>query len=236
MTETHSRRTHLWTSVARRIRCLALLLAMPAFASADETAPATAPAERVFRAGAAMSNITPPLGELIVGGFEPYPARHVHDELHARCLVLDDGRTIEAENVLSSAGHVETLALLRRSPHEVETLHSREGEAPAEPRGTTSVEYLSGSAGTSPSRLGEPPSRRGISGGEISFNEMILILDCQPRELGHDRTIVFYNDADRFHYELPAEPLDMRSGIICTPNNFCYAGGRQLGTDVWTPR
>lgn len=44
-----------------------------------------------FRAGAATSNITPPLGSLIIGGFAPYPATHIHDELHARCLVLDDG-------------------------------------------------------------------------------------------------------------------------------------------------
>ncbi len=50
-------------------------------------------ADRVFRAGAATSNITPPLGEGIVGNFEIPPATHVHDELHARCLVLDDGAT-----------------------------------------------------------------------------------------------------------------------------------------------
>ena len=46
-----------------------------------------------FRAGAATSNITPDLGGDIVGGFVPVPATHVHDELHARCLVLDDGVT-----------------------------------------------------------------------------------------------------------------------------------------------
>src|SRR5687767_8883526 len=44
-----------------------------------------------LRAGAATSNITPPLGESIVGNWEPAPATHVHDELYARCLVLDDG-------------------------------------------------------------------------------------------------------------------------------------------------
>ncbi|MFM8581600.1 MAG: hypothetical protein ACKOFW_08860, partial [Planctomycetaceae bacterium] len=44
-----------------------------------------------LRAGAATSNITPPLGADIIGGFTPYPATHVHDELHARCLVLDNG-------------------------------------------------------------------------------------------------------------------------------------------------
>ncbi|MDZ7620797.1 MAG: neutral/alkaline non-lysosomal ceramidase N-terminal domain-containing protein, partial [Patescibacteria group bacterium] len=46
-----------------------------------------------LQAGAATSNITPELGTLVVGGFAPYPAKHVHDELHARCLVLDDGKT-----------------------------------------------------------------------------------------------------------------------------------------------
>lgn len=49
--------------------------------------------DKVFRAGAATSNITPPLGELIVGGWKPIPATHIHDELHARCLILDDGET-----------------------------------------------------------------------------------------------------------------------------------------------
>ena len=48
---------------------------------------------RVFRAGAATSNITPPLGSPLVGGWNPEPATNVHDELHSRCLALDDGRT-----------------------------------------------------------------------------------------------------------------------------------------------
>lgn len=47
--------------------------------------------QRIFQAGAVTSNITPPLGELIVGGWTPIPAKHIHDELFARCLVLDDG-------------------------------------------------------------------------------------------------------------------------------------------------
>lgn len=46
----------------------------------------------VFRAGAATSNITPLSGENLVGGFSPAPLEHIHDELHARCLVLDDGK------------------------------------------------------------------------------------------------------------------------------------------------
>ncbi len=46
-----------------------------------------------FRAGAATANITPPLGIEINGGTAPSIATHVHDELHARALVLDDGAT-----------------------------------------------------------------------------------------------------------------------------------------------
>ena len=52
-----------------------------------------APPKPTFRAGAATSNITPPLGSPIVGGFLAHPATNIHDELHARCLVLDDGQT-----------------------------------------------------------------------------------------------------------------------------------------------
>ena len=44
-----------------------------------------------IRAGAATFNITPPLGIEMNGGTAPGYATHVHDELHARALVLDDG-------------------------------------------------------------------------------------------------------------------------------------------------
>ncbi len=45
----------------------------------------------VLRAGAATSNITPFLGGDIVGGFHPFPSQQIHDELWARCLVIDNG-------------------------------------------------------------------------------------------------------------------------------------------------
>ncbi len=51
------------------------------------------PANPIFHAGAATSNITPPLGLSIAGGMHDTKGTHIHDELHARCLVLDDGAT-----------------------------------------------------------------------------------------------------------------------------------------------
>jgi phytoene dehydrogenase-like protein len=59
--------------------------------------------------------------------------------------------------------------------------------------------------------------------GQLSFVESISVLHCQPRELGCDRTVVFYNDQPHFHWERPAELVDLRSGVICSPNNFLYA-------------
>lgn len=59
--------------------------------------------------------------------------------------------------------------------------------------------------------------------GNISFVESISVLNREPSHLGHHDTIVFYNDAETFHYERPDEPVDLRSGIICSPNNFDYS-------------
>lgn len=54
---------------------------------------ATNDENKVFKAGASTSNITPFLGTGIIGGWGTPEATHIHDELHARCLVLDDGST-----------------------------------------------------------------------------------------------------------------------------------------------
>jgi len=55
---------------------------------------AKAPTGTGFQAGAATSNITPDLGVIMDGTIMQIgPAKHVHDELHARCLALDDGST-----------------------------------------------------------------------------------------------------------------------------------------------
>lgn len=112
---------------------------------------------------------------------------------HGRAVgvVLDDGREMTADNVLSSAGAAETFEL-----------------------------------------CGKSRPRQSTAAGEISFNEAIFVLDRQPAEIGHRETIVFYNDSHEFRYEPPAEPLDVRSGIICSPNNFQYTDGRELEEGV----
>ena len=79
-----------------RIRSFAMIIIVLSMAGAAffiPEAPAKAESARLFQAGAAAGNITPPLDEPIVGGWGSPPAKHIHDELYARCLVLDDGQT-----------------------------------------------------------------------------------------------------------------------------------------------
>lgn len=72
----------------RRATCLlALLMIGGVWVQAQTTN------TKQFRAGAATSNVTPFIGEVIVGGFGTPRSTNIHDELHARCLVLDDGET-----------------------------------------------------------------------------------------------------------------------------------------------
>ena len=68
---------------------VALLLALVGFALSL----GAAEKPKQLRAGAATSNLTPAIGGDIIGGFHPIPSTHIHDELHARCLVLDNGET-----------------------------------------------------------------------------------------------------------------------------------------------
>jgi phytoene dehydrogenase-like protein len=97
-------------------------------------------------------------------------------------VVLQNGETIEAKRVLSSAGWPETMRLCD------------DGQPVAAQR---------------------PP-------GRLSFCETIATLDVEPKRFGHDRTITFYNDSDKFDWSESQAPCDLRSGVICSPNNFEY--------------
>jgi len=96
-----------------RTLLLALFVTVSAFAADAPKAP--------LMAGAATSNITPDLGGEVVGGFAPYPCTNIHDELHARCLVLDDGKTKLALVVCDVLGMHRSVSLHARELIEKET-------------------------------------------------------------------------------------------------------------------
>jgi phytoene dehydrogenase-like protein len=59
--------------------------------------------------------------------------------------------------------------------------------------------------------------------GQLSFIESISVLDRQPKDIGCDRTIVFFNDSAQFDWRKPSDDLcDVRTGVICSPNNYLY--------------
>lgn len=106
----------------------------------------------------------------------------------ATALELDDGSTVTARHIISTAGVVETLRMCSDRPPEI------------------AADNI----------------------GRLSFVETISVLDCQPKDLGWDETIVFFNDSEQFHYERPQTEVDPRSGVICFPNNYWYPDGQQL--------
>lgn len=62
-----------------------------------------------------------------------------------------------------------------------------------------------------------------VRAGQMSFIETMSILDRQPRQLGHDRTIVFFNDRPEFVWRKCDDLVDLHTGVICSPNNFQYS-------------
>lgn len=75
--------------------------------------------------------------------------------------------------------------------------------------------------------LCEPPQTQAAAEntGALSFVETISVFNRQPAEWGWgDDTIIFFNDSDRFDYTRAQHQVDLRSGVICLPNNFDYAG------------
>lgn len=70
---------------------------------------------------------------------------------------------------------------------------------------------------------GDTPRADCCPPGELAFVETISVLDRMPEKLGHRDTIVFFNNSSTFDYRRPDHPCDVRSGVICSPNNFDYA-------------
>lgn len=99
---------------------------------------------------------------------------------------LKDGRKLETEKVLSSAGLAETLHLV------------------------------------------DEDAGRKVPRGNLSFVETVALLDLRLKDTGHDSTIVFFNDSEKFSYAKPYQPFDIRSGVVCCPDNFQFTDGDSL--------
>ena len=69
---------------------------------------------------------------------------------------------------------------------------------------------------TSPNWKSLEPASSRLSSRFLSW------IECRS-PFGFDRTIVFYNDSETFHWKRPEHQLcDARTGVICSPNNYTY--------------
>lgn len=65
--------------------------------------------------------------------------------------------------------------------------------------------------------------------GQLSYAETISVFKSAPATWGWgDDTIIFFNDSPQFAYERATQAVDLRSGVICFPNNFDYPPGADL--------
>jgi phytoene dehydrogenase-like protein len=84
-------------------------------------------------------------------------------------------------------------------------------------------------AGGDPAAGGSP---RAVP-GRVAFVETMAIFDCEPSQLGWGEvTTLFFNDSQRLEYAVPAGQVDVRSGVICVPNNFDFGPDRRLPEGV----
>ncbi len=58
--------------------------------------------------------------------------------------------------------------------------------------------------------------------GQVSFMESLCVVDREPRDLGYDKSIVFFSTQPRFDYKVPDEMINVSTGVLCCSNNFDY--------------
>jgi len=63
-----------------------------------------------------------------------------------------------------------------------------------------------------------PPEAERLS--RLGFIETIYQLQPSPAHLVKDRTIIFFNNGEKFLYKNPQNYVDFESGVICFPGNF----------------
>lgn len=90
-------------------------------------------------------------------------------------------------------------------------------EAPVVISSAGRLETLAITEGLAPAEVAPPAAE-----GRMTFVESIQVLDREPRALGIEDTIVFYNDARRFEYRPSRDLCDVRSGVVCMSNNFAH--------------
>jgi hypothetical protein len=69
--------------------------------------------------------------------------------------------------------------------------------------------------------LDKTPLKLETGYGRLAFVETIYqVPENAAMHIARDKTIIFYNDSERFLYQNPDDLVDFSSGVICFPGNF----------------
>ncbi len=68
--------------------------------------------------------------------------------------------------------------------------------------------------------LAPEPSVPPTSEGKFSIMESIFVFEGKPKDFGWEETVIFFNDSEIFNYDEPEGLIDLRSGVICMPENY----------------
>jgi len=60
--------------------------------------------------------------------------------------------------------------------------------------------------------------------GKFSIMESIFVFPGSPKDFEWEETVVFFNDSESFCYDEPDGLIDLRSGVICMPENYGFPG------------
>ena len=64
------------------------------------------------------------------------------------------------------------------------------------------------------------PSAQSTIEGKFSIMESIFVFSGSPKDFEWEETVVFFNDSESFCYDEPEGLIDLRSGVICMPENY----------------
>ena len=68
--------------------------------------------------------------------------------------------------------------------------------------------------------LDERLSAKNLEEGRFTIVESMSVYEGSPRDFDWKETVVFFNDSSTFDYSEPTELIDLRSGVICMPENY----------------
>jgi phytoene dehydrogenase-like protein len=69
--------------------------------------------------------------------------------------------------------------------------------------------------------LGTPEDKKfNAEVGQFTIIESMAVIKGNPKDYGWKETVVFFNDSETFHYQCPDDYVDIRSGVICIPENY----------------